>query len=96
MMVTSRHCPAVPTAVTIEGMKILDLTLNSIIALSAAVFLAYIGLDHYDYGLFTTLPDEVTGFFLRNDVLQYVALGLLATAMIAKAPAGRARKRQDA
>jgi hypothetical protein len=77
-------------------MKILDLALNAIIVLSATVFLAYIGLYHFDFGLFTTLPESITGFFTRNGALQHVALGLLVAALIAKTPVGRAIKRQEA
>lgn len=77
-------------------MKLFDLALNAIIVLSATVFLAYIGLYSFDFGLFMTLPEGVTGFFTRNGALQYVALGLLVAAMIAKAPVGRAIRRREA
>lgn len=77
-------------------MKILDLTLNVLIILSATIFLAYIGLYYFDFGLFTTLPENVVGFFTANGALQYVALGLAVGALIAKAPVGRALKRQQA
>lgn len=77
-------------------MKTLDLALNTIIILSATVFLAYIGLYYFDFGLFMVLPEGITGIFTRNGALQYVALGLLVAALIAKSPVGRAIKRQEA
>ncbi|MFC4015741.1 hypothetical protein ACFOY2_51615 [Nonomuraea purpurea] len=77
-------------------MKILDLVLNAVIVLSVTVFLAYIGLYYFDFGLFTTLPENITGFFTRNGALQYVALGLLIAALIAKPFVGRAIKRREA
>ncbi|WP_168197210.1 hypothetical protein [Agromyces laixinhei] len=76
-------------------MKILDLTLNAVIALTAAVFLAYIGLFYWDYGIFVTLPAEITDFFVRNGFLQYVMLALFLAAMIAKIPVGRAIKQHE-
>ncbi|WP_223623501.1 hypothetical protein [Microbacterium sp. EST19A] len=77
-------------------MKIFDLALNAIIVLSATVFLAYIGLYYFDFGLFITLPESISGIFLRNGALQYVALGLLVAALIAKPLVGRAIKRTEA
>lgn len=77
-------------------MKILDLALNAVIILSATVFLAYIGLIYFDFGLFKTLPDGIVGLFTQNGALQYVALGLFIAALVAKASVGRAIKRQDA
>lgn len=77
-------------------MKILDLALNAIIVLSVTVFLAYAGLYCFDFGLFMTLPESIVGFFIRNRALQYVALGLLMAALIAKVPVGRAITRRDA
>jgi hypothetical protein len=76
-------------------MKIFDLALNAAVIVSATLFLAYIGAYYFDFGLFTTLPDGISGFFLRNGALQYVALGLLIGALAAKIPVGRALKRQD-
>ncbi|WP_308798698.1 hypothetical protein [Agromyces silvae] len=75
-------------------MKLFDLALNAIIILSATVFLAYIGLYYFDFGLFTVLPEGVTGFFTSNGALQYVALVLLVAALVAKVPTGRAITRQ--
>ena len=77
-------------------MKILDLALNAVIVLSATVFLAYIGLHYFEFGLFTSLPESITGIFTRHGALQYVALGLLVGALIAKAPVGRAIRRKGA
>lgn len=77
-------------------MKIIDLALNALIILSATVFLAYIGLYYFDFGLFMVLPGSIVGFFTGNAALQYAALGLLIAALITKAPVGRAIKRQDA
>lgn len=76
-------------------MKILDIALNATIALSATVFLAYVGYYYYDFGLFTTLPATVSEMFLANGALQYVALGLGVAAVVAKRPVGRAIKRQE-
>lgn len=76
-------------------MKFLDVALNAVIVLSVTVFLAYIGLHHYDYGLFTTLPRDIVGFFTGNAFLQYVALVLLIAALIAKIPTGRAITRRE-
>ncbi|WP_163543595.1 hypothetical protein [Occultella kanbiaonis] len=77
-------------------MKILDLTLNAVIVVSATVLLAYVGLYHFDFGLFTTLPGSIVGFFTRNEVIQYGALGLVIAAPIAKAHVGRAISRKEA
>lgn len=77
-------------------MKIVDLLLNAVIVLSATVFLAYIGLYYFDFGLFITLPESISGVFTRHAALQYVALALLVAALIAKAPVGRAITRHDA
>ncbi|MEU7834734.1 MULTISPECIES: hypothetical protein [unclassified Nonomuraea] len=77
-------------------MKIFDLVLTAVILLSATVFLAYIGLYYFDFGLFTTLPESITGFFTCNGALHYVALGLLVAALIVKPFVGRAIKRREA
>lgn len=75
-------------------MRILDLALNGLIVFFATVFFAYFGLN-YDYGLFTTLPSEITGFFLALPALQYVALAIAIGALVAKWPVRRALRRQD-
>ena len=75
-------------------MKALDLILNAAIVFSATVFLAYLGLL-YDFGLFTTLPAGITGFFLDRPALQYVALAVTVGALVAKVPVRKAI-RQDA
>lgn len=77
-------------------LKVADISLNAAVALGAVVFLAYLGYHYYDFGLFTTLPESIVGFFLRNWLLQYVTLGLVVAAVIAKVPVGRAIKRQEA
>ena len=77
-------------------MRILDLALNAVIVLSATIFLAYIGLYYFDFGLFTTLPDSITRVFTSLPALQYVAAGLAVSALVAKRPVGRAVKRQEA
>ena len=77
-------------------MKLLDLALNAAILLSATIFLAYVGLYYFDFGLFKTLPPSITGFFLSVEALQYVALGLLIAALIAKVPLRQVIKRQEA
>lgn len=69
-------------------MKALDLFLNATIVLSATVFFAYLGLL-YDFGLFTTLPREISGFFLDHPALQWAALVLAIGALIAKVPVRR-------
>ena len=76
-------------------MKTLDLTLNAVIALTASLFLAYIGLHHWDYGIFVTLPEGITAFFVRNGFLQWVALASCVAAMIAKVPVGRAIRQRE-
>ncbi len=77
-------------------MKILNVALSGVIALSAIVFLAYLGFYYFDFGLFTTLPESIAGFFLRNDFLQYVALGVLGVAVAAKVRVSRALARARA
>ncbi len=77
-------------------MKAIDLTLNAVIAVTVTVFLAYLGFHFWDFGIFTTLPAGITGFFLDNAALQYIALGMLVAAMIAKVPVGRRIKKRDA
>jgi hypothetical protein len=80
----------------VETMKFLDLALNATIVFGATIFLAYVGLFYFDFGLFKTLPSSIVGVFVDNGALQYVALGLAIAAMIAKRPVGGAIKRQDA
>lgn len=77
-------------------MKILDLILTALIVFTATVFLAYIGLYYFDYGLFVTLPEPIVAFFTQNAALQYVALGLFVAAFIGKLLVGRAIKRENA
>lgn len=77
-------------------MKLLDLSLNAILILSATVFLAYVGLYYFDFGLFTTLPRNITEVFTGNGFLQYVALGIFGAAVAGKTAVGRAIKRQEA
>lgn len=74
-------------------MKALDLILNAAILFSATVFLAYVGLM-FDFGLFTTLPEGITGFFLDVPVLQWVALAVAVGALIAKVPVRKAIRQQ--
>jgi hypothetical protein len=77
-------------------MKILDSALTALIVLSATVFIAYIGLYYFDFGLFKILPTSITDFFVRLGALQYVALALFVVALIAKISLGRALKRKEA
>lgn len=77
-------------------MKILDVALNAAIILSATLFLAYIGLYYFDFGLFVTLPESITKFFTDMPALQYAALAITVAALIAKMPVGRAIKRREA
>lgn len=74
-------------------MKFLDVVLNLVTILAVAVVLAYVGL-YFDTGLFTVLPEAITSFFLQYPSLLYVALVVLVVALVAKAPVGRAIKRQ--
>ncbi len=74
-------------------MKALDLVLNAAIVLSATVFFAYLGLL-YDFGLFTTLPAGIVGFFVGRPVLQWIALLVAVGALIAKMPVRRAIRDQ--
>lgn len=74
-------------------MKFLDVVLNLVTILAVAVVLAYVGL-HFDTGLFTVLPEAITSFFLQYPSLLYVTLVVLVVALVAKAPVGRAIKRQ--
>ena len=74
-------------------MKSLDLALNVLTIVAVTVVLAYFGLQ-FDTGLFTVLPEGITGFFLQHRPLQWVALVVLVLALLAKAPVGRAIKRR--
>lgn len=76
-------------------MKILNYALTGLTALGVAVFAAYFGLEH-GVGLLTTLPDSITQIFTRNEGLQFVALGLVVVALLAKVFVVRALKRQEA
>ena len=74
-------------------MRLLDLILNVVTVVAVTVVLAYFGL-RYDTGLFTVLPESVTGFFLQHQPLQWVALTVLVVALFAKTAVGRALKRR--
>jgi uncharacterized membrane protein len=74
-------------------MKSLDLILNVVTVVAVTIALAYFGL-HFDTGLFTVVPEGVTGFFLRHQPLQYVSLAVLVVALLAKAAVGRAITRR--
>ena len=74
-------------------MRLLDALLNVVTVVAVTVVLAYLGL-HFDTGLFTILPQEVTGFFLAHRLLFVVALVVLVGALLAKIPVGRSIKRQ--
>ena len=67
--------------------------LGGLTAVSAVIFLAYIGLYFFDFGLFVTLPEGITRIFIENPYLMYVALALLVAAMIAKIRTDRAMRR---
>jgi hypothetical protein len=77
-------------------MKFVDLILSMIIVLSATVFIAYVSLYYGDFGLLKTLPDDISGFFITNNAIQHLALGLLIAAVAAKFATGRAIRRHDA
>jgi hypothetical protein len=94
--VTQRHYRGLSVAAIVEFMKILDLVLSATIVFGATIFLAYIGLFYFDFGIFTKLPANLVTMLVQNGALQYVALGLAIAAMIAKRPVGRAIKRQGA
>lgn len=74
-------------------MKLLNLALNGVVALGAAVFLAYFGVRN-GTGLFTSLPATIAEIFTKHEGLQFVALGLVVAALIAKAFVMKALKRQ--
>jgi hypothetical protein len=91
---TRRHYREAERTGIVEGMKLLDLALTGLLVLSVTVFLAYLGL-RFDAGLFTTLPDGITGFFLALPALEFVALGSTVAALTAKLIVGRKLKRQE-
>lgn len=76
-------------------MKLIDLTLTALTVVSVTVVIAYFGL-RYDTGLFTVLPESVTGFFLQNGSLQWVALIVLVGALVGKTVVGRILKQRRA
>lgn len=90
---TRCHYPTQIRRPKLERVKALDLALNAAIVFAATVFLAYVG-RLYDFGLFTTLPEGITGFFLDLPVLQYVALAIAVGALVAKVPVRKAIRRQ--
>lgn len=71
----------------------LDILLNVVTIIAVAVVIAYFGLQ-FDTGLFTVLPEGITGFFLQHRALQWVALVVLVLALLAKVPVGRSIKRR--
>ncbi|TFD87008.1 hypothetical protein E3T61_14165 [Cryobacterium lactosi] len=76
-------------------MKSLDLVLNAVIVLPAALFLAYIGYYYFDFGLFMMLPNGITEFFLGIPAIQYVALAVALAAIVAKIALRGSIKRQE-
>lgn len=86
---TLRHYRTGTNVAILAGMKLLDLLLNALLILSATLFLAYVGYDFFDFGLFTTLPATVSDLFLGNRLLQYAAVGVFAVAAGAKIRADR-------
>jgi hypothetical protein len=75
-------------------MKLLNLALNGIVGLSAAILIAYFGLRSNE-GLFTSLPDNLSGIFIQNPGLQFMALAIIVAALVAKVPVVKALKRQQ-
>jgi Mg2+/citrate symporter len=71
--------------------KLLDMILTGVTVVSVTVVIAYFGLL-YDTGLFTVLPESITGFFLQNRFLQWVALVALIGALVGKTVTGRVLK----
>lgn len=71
--------------------KLLDMLLTGVTVVSVTVVIAYFGLL-YDTGLFTVLPASITGFFLQNRFLQWVALVALIGALVGKTVTGRVLK----
>lgn len=63
--------------------NILNLALNPVIGLAAAIFIAYFGLDS-GTGLFAALPAAITEVFSRNEWVQFVALVVVLAALVAK------------
>ena len=76
-------------------MKIINLALNGVVALSGAIFVAYFGLRN-NKGLFASLPDSITQIFIENEGLQFVALAMVVLALVAKIPVMRQLKRREA
>jgi hypothetical protein len=74
-------------------MRILNLALNGLVGLGAAIFVAYFGLRS-GTGLFTSLPTSIAEIFTRHEGLQFAALALVVTALIVKVPVMRAIKRR--
>ena len=74
--------------------EILNVALSGVLALSAIMFLAYVGLYYFDFGLLAVVPANIRGFFTANVFLQYVALAIFIGALIAKGRVGKALRRQ--
>jgi hypothetical protein len=75
-------------------MKLLNLALNAITALSATIFIAYFGLRN-NQGVLASLPDGISNMFVQNDGLRFVALALVILALAAKVPVMKILKRQE-
>ena len=75
-------------------MKSLDVLLNVVIVLAITVFSSYAAFSYYGIGLLASLPGGVTGFFLDNGAIQYVALVILVAAVVGKIAVGRALRRR--
>jgi len=75
-------------------MKLLNLALTGITALSATIFIAYFGLRN-NMGMLASLPDNLSEVFVKNDGLQFAALAVVVLALVAKVPVMRAVKRAE-
>ncbi|WP_130179071.1 hypothetical protein [Cryobacterium sp. SO1] len=74
-------------------MKLLNLALNAITALSATIFIAYFGLRN-NTGVLASLPDTISDIFLQNEGIQFVALAMVVVALAVKVPVMAALKRK--
>ena len=75
-------------------MKTLDILSNVVIVLAITVFSSYLAYHYYGIGLLVSLPEGITGFFIDNGAIQYVALAILVAAVIGKVVIGRMIKRE--
>ncbi|TFD92086.1 hypothetical protein E3T61_07180 [Cryobacterium lactosi] len=75
-------------------MKLLNLALNGVTALSGTIFIAYFGLRNNN-GVLASLPDNISEIFIQNEGIQFVALAMVVAALAAKVPVMRVLKRKE-